>query len=114
MSAWLKSPKGFADGTKMTFAGLGKPEDRANIMAYMNAQGSNMPLPPPPAAAADPAAAAAEKADQSVPGAAETEPVLTEGQDRQAARRTSHGRRRPRHVGTRRPGQDQGGIGAPR
>ena len=80
MSAWLKSPKGFAPGTKMTFAGLGKPEDRANLMAYMNAQGSNMPLPPPPAAGADPAAAAAEKADQGVPGKGEKEPVLTEGQ----------------------------------
>jgi cytochrome c len=84
MSAWLKSPKGFAPGTKMTFAGLGKPEDRANLMAYMNAQGSNMPLPPPPAAGAapaDPAAAAAEKSDQPAAGdKGEKEPVLTEGQ----------------------------------
>ena len=81
MSAWLKSPKGFAPGTKMTFAGLGKPEDRANLLVYLNAQGSNIPLPPPPAAAADPAAAAAEKADQPAAGdKGETEPVLTEGQ----------------------------------
>jgi cytochrome c len=50
-------------------------------MAYMNAQGSNMPLPPPPAAGADPAAAAAEKADQPAAGdKGEKEPVLTEGQ----------------------------------
>jgi cytochrome c len=84
MSEWLKSPKGFAPGTKMTFAGIGKPEDRANLMVYMNAQGSNIPLPPPPAAAApaaDPAAAAAEQADQPAAGdKGETEPVLTEGQ----------------------------------
>lgn len=79
MSAWLKSPKGFAPGTKMTFAGIGKPEDRANLLVYLNAQGSNMPLPPPPAAT--PAAAAAEKSDQPAAGdKAETEPVLTEGQ----------------------------------
>lgn len=45
MNAWLTSPKKFASGTKMTFAGLGKPEDRANLIAYMNAQGSNVPLP---------------------------------------------------------------------
>lgn len=84
MNQWLTSPKGFAPGTKMTFAGLSKPEDRANLMAYLNSQGSNIPLPPPPAAAA-PAAAdpatAAEQADQ--PAAAEKgekEPVLTEGQ----------------------------------
>lgn len=79
MSEWLKSPKGFAPGTKMTFAGLGKPEDRANILVYLNSQGSNLPLPPPPAAAANPAAAAAEASDQSAAGGkGETEPVLTE------------------------------------
>ena len=33
MDAWLKSPKAFANGTKMSFAGLSKPEDRANLMA---------------------------------------------------------------------------------
>lgn len=49
MSEWLKSPRNFAPGTKMTFAGLGKPEDRADVIAYMNAQGSNLPLPEAPA-----------------------------------------------------------------
>jgi cytochrome c len=50
MNEWLKSPKAFAPGTKMTFAGLPKPEDRAAIILYINSQGSNLPLPPPPAA----------------------------------------------------------------
>jgi len=45
MDAWLASPRAFASGTKMSFAGLSKPEDRANIIAYINAQGSNLPLP---------------------------------------------------------------------
>jgi cytochrome c len=81
MNEWLKSPKGFAPGTKMTFAGLGKPEDRANLMAWLNTQGSNLPLPPPPSAAANPAQAAAEGADQPALGdKAEDEPILTEGQ----------------------------------
>ena len=62
MNEWLRSPRTFAPGTKMTFAGLGDPEDRANLMAYLNAQGSNMPLPPPPAADT-PAEVAAEEAD---------------------------------------------------
>lgn len=53
MDAWLKSPKAFASGTKMTFAGLGKPEDRAAMLVYLNAQGSGLPLPPPPAADAE-------------------------------------------------------------
>ncbi|QTD57413.1 c-type cytochrome [Parasphingorhabdus cellanae] len=48
MNAWLISPRKYAPGTKMTFAGLGKPEDRANVIAYMNAQGSNLPYPEPP------------------------------------------------------------------
>ena len=59
MDAWLKSPRKYADGTKMTFAGLGKAEDRANLMAYLNAQGSNLPLPAAPVVEA-PAEEAAE------------------------------------------------------
>jgi cytochrome c len=62
MNAWLTSPKAFAPGTKMSFAGLSKPEDRANVMVYLNAQGSNIPLPAAPAAAAAPAEAAAGNA----------------------------------------------------
>lgn len=59
MNAWLKSPRRFADGTKMTFAGLSNPQDRADVIAYMNAQGSNLPLPAAPVQAA---------ADGVVPG----------------------------------------------
>ena len=81
MSEWLKSPKTFAPGTKMTFAGLGKPEDRANLMVYLNAQGSNLPLPAAPAAAPTDPVAAAEASDQPAVGdKGETEPVLTEDQ----------------------------------
>ena len=79
MSEWLKSPKKFAPGTKMTFAGLSKPEDRANLMAWLNSQGSNIPVPPPPAAAGNPAQAAAEAADQGAVGdKGEDEPILNE------------------------------------
>src|SRR3546814_10369481 len=68
LDQWLTSPRKFAPGTKMTFAGLGNPEDRANIIAYMNAQGSNLPLPTPEAApAAD--AAPNEAAALEAPGA---------------------------------------------
>src|SRR3546814_5547 len=68
LDQWLTSPRKFAPGTKMTFAGLGNPEDRANIIAYMNAQGSNLPLPTPEAApAAD--AATNEAAAPEAPGA---------------------------------------------
>lgn len=62
MDKWLKSPRDFAPGTKMTFAGLGNAEDRANIIAYLNAQGSNLPLP-----AADAAPAEGEAANGAAP-----------------------------------------------
>jgi len=63
LSKWLKSPKAFAPGTKMTFAGLSKPEDRANVIAFLNSK-SNSPLPMPavPAETAAPAAGAAAPA----------------------------------------------------
>jgi cytochrome c len=50
MDAWLTSPRKFAAGTKMTFAGLADPQARANVIAYLNSQGSNLPLPAAPAA----------------------------------------------------------------
>ena len=70
MDKWLANPKKYAPGTKMTFAGLGNPEERANLIAYLNAQGSNLPLPPPPAAdAAAPAADAATGEATAAPAA---------------------------------------------
>lgn len=74
LDAWLKSPRAYADGTKMTFAGLGNGVDRANVIAYLNAQGSNLPLPTAdaaPAAAADNAAAPAANAAEPAANAAE-------------------------------------------
>ena len=56
MDAWLKNPKAYIPGTKMSFAGLSKVEDRAAIAAYLNAQGSNLPFPAAAAPAATPAA----------------------------------------------------------
>ncbi len=35
LDAFLENPKGWAPGTKMGFAGLRKPEDRAAIIAYL-------------------------------------------------------------------------------
>ncbi len=45
MNLWLKKPSTYIDGTKMSFAGLGKIEDRAAVALYMNSQGSNIALP---------------------------------------------------------------------
>ncbi|MBS0482284.1 MAG: c-type cytochrome [Proteobacteria bacterium] len=59
LNEWLTNPKGFAPGTKMSFAGLSDPVERANLMAWLNTQGSNLPLPAAPAAPAAGAAGAA-------------------------------------------------------
>jgi cytochrome c len=53
LSQWLTSPKAFAPGTKMTFAGISNPQDRANVIAFLNQHSdSPQPLPAAPAAAA--------------------------------------------------------------
>ena len=65
MSAWLANPKKFAPGNKMTFAGLSNPEERANVIAFLNSRsGSPLPVPAAPAAAAP--------AEGAAPGAAAT------------------------------------------
>jgi cytochrome c len=85
--AWLKSPRDFAPGTKMTFAGLSSPQDRANVIAFLNSKSdAPKPLPVAPAAAAPAAgaapgnAAAAAEAKQPPQGdKAKDQPVLNEG-----------------------------------
>jgi cytochrome c len=84
LGQWLKSPKDYAPGTKMTFAGLSNPQDRANVIAYLNSQ-SDAPKPLPTAAAAAPAAAAgtaaaAKPGENSAGEGAKKQPVVTEGQ----------------------------------
>ncbi|MEQ1539518.1 MAG: cytochrome c family protein [Sphingorhabdus sp.] len=67
MDKWLTSPKKYAAGTKMSFAGLGNPEERAALLLYLNSQGSNLPLPPPPAEGAAPAEDEAKADDAAAP-----------------------------------------------
>ena len=35
LNVWLHSPQAFAKGTKMSFAGVPKPQDRADLIAYL-------------------------------------------------------------------------------
>ncbi|MGH1425138.1 MAG: c-type cytochrome [Pseudooceanicola sp.] len=35
LDAFIENPKGYAPGTKMSFAGIKKPKDRANLVAYL-------------------------------------------------------------------------------
>ena len=63
LDAWLKSPKAFAPGTKMSFAGLSNGQDRANIILYLKQQGGGPPLPTP-----EVKSEAAEGADDAAAG----------------------------------------------
>jgi len=36
LNEWLHNPQSFAKGTKMTFAGFPKAQDRADVIAYLN------------------------------------------------------------------------------
>jgi cytochrome c len=47
MNEWILSPRGYMSGTSMSFAGLKNNEERADIVAYLNTLGSNLPLPEP-------------------------------------------------------------------
>ena len=51
LSTFLTSPRAFVPGTKMSFAGLPKGGDRANVIAYLNTLSDN-PAPLPKAAEA--------------------------------------------------------------
>lgn len=44
LNQWLNNPQSFAKGTKMTFAGLPKAQDRADVVAYLNSL-SDSPKP---------------------------------------------------------------------
>lgn len=48
LNAFLEDPKGFAAGTKMSFAGLRKETDRADLLAYLQTLDAN-PVPFPAA-----------------------------------------------------------------
>jgi cytochrome c len=86
LNEWLKSPKKFADGTKMTFAGLPSAEDRAAVIVYLNSQGSNKPLPAAPAAA-EAAPADAKAADAAKGGASEAAAAAPSGAASEAAKK---------------------------
>ena len=35
LNVWLHNPQSFAKGTKMSFAGMPKAQDRADVIAYL-------------------------------------------------------------------------------
>jgi cytochrome c len=78
MNKWLANPKKYAPGTKMSFAGLGNPEERAALLLYLNSMGSNLPLPAAPAAEAAPAEGEAAAAGADAAAAAPADAAAKE------------------------------------
>lgn len=81
LDAFLKAPQKHVSGTKMTFVGLKKQEERIAVIAWLRNQGGTLPIPAPDparqAGAAAPAAdgAAAPAADGAAAPAAEGAPT---------------------------------------
>jgi len=73
MNMWILSPRGYAGGTSMSFAGLKNDQQRTDILAYLNSLGSNLPLPVPVVAEEEAEADAAGEAEAEQDAAAEIE-----------------------------------------
>lgn len=43
LNKWLAKPQAYAPGTKMTFAGLRKPEQRADVIAFLRSKSDSPP-----------------------------------------------------------------------
>ncbi len=82
LNKFLENPRGFVPGTKMTFAGLPREDQRADVIAYLNTLSDN-PKPLPKAAEAKPekpAGPAAEATPEKPAGpAAEAKPEKPAG-----------------------------------
>lgn len=102
LNHWLWKPQSFASGTKMTFIGLPKAKDRANVIAFLNSNSDKpeslqalaatgeKPAAKPaagakpaangekPAAGAKPAANEAKPAAGAAPAAGEAKPAANE------------------------------------
>ncbi len=72
LNDWLYKPQNFAKGTKMTFVGLPKAKDRADVIAYLNSLSDN---PKPLAAEAAPAPGKAAEAKPAEAKPAEAKPA---------------------------------------
>ena len=80
MDAFLKAPTKHVPGTKMTFVGLKKPEDRIAMIAYLHSLGSSLAIPAPNPVAPAPAEGEAGgtggmTAEGATDGAAAGEPL---------------------------------------
>jgi len=74
LNTFLTNPRAFVPGTKMTFAGLPRGSERADVIAYLNTK-SDSPQPLPKVAEAPAAPAAPAPAPAPAPAAAPAPPA---------------------------------------
>ncbi|MEM7703202.1 MAG: cytochrome c family protein [Pseudomonadota bacterium] len=82
MNEWLKKPSSYVEGTKMSFAGLSKIEDRAAVALFMNGPEGTLPLPEFTPAEVE---TAEEGAEADTVATAEAEQNAAEGTSEQTA-----------------------------
>jgi cytochrome c len=76
LDQFIKAPQAFIPGTKMTFVGLKKQQDRINLIAYLRTvSDSPAPIPAPKPAAAPAASGAAPAASGAAPAASSAAPA---------------------------------------
>jgi cytochrome c len=88
---YLKSPQSYVPGTKMTFAGLPREQDRINLIAYLRSNADSPAPIPAPAPKAAPAAAPAAGAAPAAAGTAPASAPAPAGAGNAAAAATSTG-----------------------
>lgn len=117
LDQFLTSPKAYVKGTKMAYAGIAAPQERANVIAYLRSLSDTpKPLPAPDKAEAKPAAtSAAAKPEDAKPAEskpAEAKPTAATP----AANKPSEGKdspAKPADTGTAKPALEKA-PGSPR
>jgi cytochrome c len=90
LSAFIESPREWAPGTKMSFAGLSDGEERANVILYLRSLAAEpAPLPEPPAEQAEGGEQAGAAQGGGEEGGAEATPTTEAGQAEGEATQTA-------------------------
>ncbi|MCJ2014879.1 c-type cytochrome [Methylobacterium sp. J-076] len=120
LDEFLTSPKAYIKGTKMGFAGIAAPQERANVIAYLHTlSDSPKPLPAAEKAGDPPAAqpAAAKAEDKPAPAAPAAKPAADKpSADKPALNKGSEGKEspaKPADLGTAKPAMEKP-AGSPR
>lgn len=77
LNEFIKAPQKHIAGTKMTFVGIKKTDERINLIAYMATKGGTLATPAPDPARQPGAAAAPAAEGAAAPAAAAGEPTAT-------------------------------------